>query len=92
MIENVRLSVEDEAKAAAYHALQNERLTSLPFMRSYLNETMALFGDDPWPYGIERNRKTLESFLQFAFEQGVCRRLLSVDTLFPDEVQVSFRI
>ena len=64
----------------------------LPWVADQLQAARELFGDDPWPYGIERNRKTLESFLQFAFEQGVCRRLLSVDTLFRDEVQVSFRI
>ena len=64
----------------------------LPWVPDQLRVARELFGDDPWPYGIERNRTTLESFLQFAFEQGVCRRLLDVDALFPEEVGVSFRI
>jgi 4,5-dihydroxyphthalate decarboxylase len=26
---------------------------------------------DPWPYGIDANRVTLEAFLEYAYEQGV---------------------
>src|SRR3954452_8591591 len=33
----------------------------------------AEFGDDPWPYGIEPNRVTIEWFLERAYEQGVWR-------------------
>jgi 4,5-dihydroxyphthalate decarboxylase len=51
-----------------------------------------MFGDDFWPYGIEGNRATLESFLQFAYEQGVCHRKLAPEDLFPVEVQSSFRV
>ncbi len=72
----------DQAKAAAYHALQNERLTSLPFMRTYLNETMALFGDDPWPYGLERNRAELDQMLAYAHDQGLTEQRLSPERLF----------
>lgn len=44
------------------------------------------FGDDFWPYGIKANRKTLEAFLQYCFEQGVCARRLAVEELYPEEV------
>jgi 4,5-dihydroxyphthalate decarboxylase len=64
----------------------------LPWIADGLRIAGELFGEDPWPYGIERNRTTLDAFLQFAFEQGVCRRLLDVDALFPEEVRGSFRI
>ena len=64
----------------------------LPWIADELRIARELFGDDSWPYGIERNRTTLDAFLQFAFEQGVCRRLLDVDALFPEEVRGSFRI
>ena len=42
-------------------------------------------GGEYWPYGIEANRRTLEAFLQFAFEQGVCHRLLRVEEIFAEE-------
>ena len=51
-----------------------------------------LIGEDFWPYGIERNRRTLDTFLQWAFEQGVCARRLTPEELFVPEVQEAFRI
>jgi 4,5-dihydroxyphthalate decarboxylase len=64
----------------------------LPWIPDQLRLARELFGEDPWPYGIDANRTTLEVFLQYAFEQGVCRRLLTVESLFPAEVQATFRI
>ena len=52
-----------------------------------------LFPDgDPWPYGIENNRKTLEPFLAFCHEQGVTKRKLAPEELFPKEVSVELKI
>ncbi|MFG1706973.1 ABC transporter substrate-binding protein [Nonomuraea sp. M3C6] len=42
-----------------------------------------VFGRDLWPYGIAPNRTTLEAFLRYAHEQGVCERLVAPDDLFP---------
>ena len=64
----------------------------LPWIADELRIARELFGDDPWPYGVAPNRATLELFLRYAFEQGVCRRPLTVDALFPPEVQETFRI
>ena len=64
----------------------------LPWIPDELRRARELFGGDPWPYGIEANRTTIEAFLRYAFEQGVCRRLLTAEALFPPEVQETFRI
>ena len=64
----------------------------LPWIADELRHARELFGDDPWPYGVQANRTTLEAFLQYAFEQGVCRRPLAVQALFPAEVLSTFRI
>jgi 4,5-dihydroxyphthalate decarboxylase len=72
----------DLAKAKAYRVLQNERMTSLPLMRGYLDETIEIFGGDPWPYGVEANKKELEKFLDLTLHQGYTRRRLSLDELF----------
>lgn len=72
----------DRAKEIAYRALQNERMTSLPLMRGYLDETVALFGQDPWPYGLERNWRELDLFLGHAHKQGLTGRRLTPEDLF----------
>lgn len=52
-----------------------------------------LFPDgDPFPYGIEKNRKTLEPFLTWCHEQGVTKRKLSLDEIFPKELALDLKI
>ena len=68
--------------------------TRFPFAWCYeaAARAKALFGDDFFPYGIEPNRTTLDAFLQYGYEQGVCHRRLSVEELFPKEVQGEVRV
>lgn len=75
----------DESKQHAYRILQDERMTALPFMRGYLDDTVAVWGDDPWPYGLEANRPVLERFLGYAHDQGLTQRRLGLDELFTSE-------
>jgi 4,5-dihydroxyphthalate decarboxylase len=63
----------------------------LPWAPAYAREMQGIFGE-LFPYGIEKNLTTLKSFLRFAFEQGVCSRLVSVEELFPESVGLSYRI
>ena len=37
---------------------------------------------DMWPYGLELNRRTIEAFLRFGFEQGVAHTNLKPEVLF----------
>jgi 4,5-dihydroxyphthalate decarboxylase len=64
----------------------------LPWIPDALRLAREVFGDDPWPYGVDANRVTLDAFLRYAFEQGVCRRQLTTDSLFPAELQQTFKI
>lgn len=64
----------------------------LPWMADTAVSMRALLGADVFPYGIEPNRRTLEAFLQFGYEQGVCHRRLAVEELFPPSVASSFRV
>jgi 4,5-dihydroxyphthalate decarboxylase len=78
----------DQAKQSAYYLLQNERMTALPLMRPYLDETVALFGNDPWPYGTEgRNRAETDRFLAYALDQGLIHKRLTTDDLFQPPVR-----
>ena len=52
-----------------------------------------LFGSsEPWPYGLESNRATIEPFLRFCHEQGITERPLKPEELFPKEVAFEVRI
>lgn len=64
----------------------------IPWAYDAARQAQTMFGTDYWPYGVEANRPTLEAFLRYAFEQGVCHRRLEVEELFPKSVQRSFKI
>jgi 4,5-dihydroxyphthalate decarboxylase len=64
----------------------------LPWTPHLMEQSTALLGPDPWPYGIEANRVTLEAFAQYAFEQGICARRVELHELFPREVQSTFKV
>ena len=57
----------------------------LPWVSEHAQRWREAAGEDFWPYGVEPNRATLEAFLQYAFEQGVCHRQLKVEELFAPE-------
>jgi len=64
----------------------------LPWLVRYAEETRALMGADFWPYGLERNAHTLETFLRYSHEQGLAKRLLQPAELFAPESLESFKI
>jgi 4,5-dihydroxyphthalate decarboxylase len=84
----------EEAKARSVRRALEITATRFPFAWCYdaAERAKALFGEDFFPYGIEPNRKTLDAFLQYGYEQGVCHRRLAVDELFPEEVRAAFRV
>jgi 4,5-dihydroxyphthalate decarboxylase len=54
----------------------------LPWLTADLDEIDALFGGDPWPYGVEPNRPTLDALVRYLAEQGVIAKAPRVDDLF----------
>lgn len=59
---------------------------AVPWVYTAVAEARGVFGEDFWPYGIEKNLRTLDAFLQYGFEQGVAKRRLQVEELFPREL------
>ena len=57
----------------------------MPWFHSLQEKNRELFGDDPWPYGIEANRTTLSTFLRYHHEQGLTERVWDVDEIFAPE-------
>ena len=84
----------EEARARSVHRALDATATMfpIPWVSEHAARGVALMGDDYFPYGVEKNRKTLEAFLRWAFEQGVCKRHLSVEELFPKSMYSSFKV
>ena len=64
----------------------------LPWVPDHVRHWREMAGEDFWPYGVEPNRPTLEAFLQYGYEQGVCRRRLAVEDLFAPETLASYKV
>jgi 4,5-dihydroxyphthalate decarboxylase len=55
----------------------------LPWLATYGRKMSDSFGGDPFPYGIEPNRPTIEQLLRYAHQQGIAHRLATPDEVFP---------
>jgi 4,5-dihydroxyphthalate decarboxylase len=79
----------EEAKSRSVERL-TERSPLFPLVWStrYVESTgRLLFGDgEYWPYGLEPNRKTLDAFLSYCHEQGICSRKVAPEELFAPQV------
>lgn len=57
---------------------------TLPWLVAEAEETINLMGADFWPYGLSKNRHTLETQIRWSFEQGIIDRQPSLNELFID--------
>jgi 4,5-dihydroxyphthalate decarboxylase len=64
----------------------------LPWSSALAAEFGAAFGADPFPYGIEANRVTLDAFCRFAHDQGITQKRMTPEDLFPVEVHKTARV
>jgi 4,5-dihydroxyphthalate decarboxylase len=73
-----------KAKEWAYaQLLETDALKlTLPWVVAEAEETRRIMGDDFWPYGIERNRVSLEALPQYLYEQHLASRVPRIDELF----------
>ena len=84
----------EEAKRRSLARLADITASHVPlaWIGEYVARMRELFGADPFPYGVEPNRRTLEAFLQFAYEQGVCHRRVAPEELFPRQVLATHKV
>jgi 4,5-dihydroxyphthalate decarboxylase len=54
----------------------------LPGMLAELDEIAEAFGGDPWPYGVEANRPTLEALVRYMAEQSLIAAPIPIEDLF----------
>jgi len=84
----------EQSKAAALAHLSDTSATkvTLPFIEEQLVATRELMGEDFWPYGLESNRKTLDTFLRHHHAQGLSSRLVKPEELFHPSTHETFKI
>ncbi|HWI22419.1 MAG TPA: hypothetical protein VNT22_07375 [Baekduia sp.] len=70
----------------------NAPLTPVPWGPVHVARVQEIMGPDVWPYGLEASRTTIEAFLRYAYEQGVCARKLECEELFAPSVLEFFRV
>jgi len=63
----------------------------LPWLTTYARNMRDQFGD-PFPFGIEENRATLEQFLQYTFDQGIAHKHVKPEDIFPAGIATSVKI
>lgn len=71
---------------------ENEPMVVYPWIDGAVREAQALMGKDIWPYGVEKNRKAIETFLRYHYEQGLAERQLSIDEIFAPSTMITSKI
>jgi len=64
----------------------------VPWLANYTARMQQQFGGDPFPYGVDANRPTLELFLRYTYEQGIAHRLVKPEDIFPAGIMASVKI
>ena len=58
----------------------------IPWFSQLLAENRRLMGDQWWPYGLDANRKAVDTFLRYHYEQGLSKRRLTCEDIFVPEL------
>jgi 4,5-dihydroxyphthalate decarboxylase len=75
------------AKDLAIQRLANQTL--LAFGEHYVAEERAMFGPDPFAYGVKVNANAIDMAQTISVEQGLTTRKASLDELFPEEILIA---
>ena len=84
----------DEAKQQTIAVLADPAApaATLPFLDEQVRAAKALMGEDYWPYGLEKNRVVLETFLEHHHRQGLSARRLKPEELFHPSTVEAFKV
>jgi hypothetical protein len=53
-----------------------------PWFSELFAKNRRLMSDDWWPYGVDRNRKAVDTFLRYHYEQGLSKNRLTSEDIF----------
>jgi 4,5-dihydroxyphthalate decarboxylase len=78
----------EKAKQVSYETIADLDFGSpsnLIWQRAAYQEQSKIFGPDPYPYGIAANRRSIETFVEYCFEQGLADRKVKLEELFAEQ-------
>lgn len=83
-----------EAQAQTYAGLKETAALKgmLPWFNAHVEDAIDLMGDDFWPYGLNRNRAVLNTFLRYHKEQGLSDGSITPESMFAPETLEEFVI
>jgi len=83
-----------ESQARTYEDLRETAALKgmLPWFNAHVEEAVEMMGEDFWPYGLEKNRECLATFLRYHHESGLSARVLEPEELFAPETLERFVI
>jgi 4,5-dihydroxyphthalate decarboxylase len=72
------------SKEVAYERIEQfvNGPNSFVWLEELVHEMNSTFGDDPYPYGLKKNKEIIETMTQYAFEQGLISRKFVPEELF----------
>jgi 4,5-dihydroxyphthalate decarboxylase len=65
---------------------------TVPWLASELADIRAVLGDDYWPYGLAKNRRSLEAALRYSHAQGLSARPLTIEEAFVPDLDWAVRV
>ncbi len=80
----------DDSAKATRDRYQHGRLeqhveSSVPWFTQLYERNRTLLAEDYWAYGVEANRKAIDTYLRYFHEQGLSKRLWTCEEIFvPD--------
>ena len=85
------LNAFNESKRRSLERLLDPAVSRYPlaWLPTYARRMRDMFGGDPFPYGIEENRPTLEQMLLYTYQQGIAHRHAKPEEIFPKGVMTS---
>lgn len=72
----------EQAKQICYQRMADPRRFPFAWIMLLGEEQEALLGRDPWAYGLERNRRALDTFLGYMVEQEMVPTRFAAEELF----------
>ena len=70
------------AKKLALEDDEDPTYSNFAWVRDLWEEERALFGPDPWRYGMAANERVVQALIRYAAEQGILTERVAAGTLF----------
>lgn len=85
------LNAFNESKRRSVERLLDPAVSRYPlaWLPTYARKMQAMFGDDPYPFGIEENRATWEQMLLYTYQQGIAHKHVTPEEVFPEGIMTN---